>query len=34
MLGVPLLVNRPEIKEVAEKASKRLGTTVTPAQVM
>ncbi|KAL1989277.1 hypothetical protein VTN96DRAFT_39 [Rasamsonia emersonii] len=34
MLGVPLLVNRPEIKEVAEKASKRLGTTVTPAQVI
>ncbi|GJP95719.1 hypothetical protein CBS115989_8308 [Aspergillus niger] len=32
--GVPLLVTRPEVKEVAESASKRLGTTVTPAQVI
>ncbi|KAL4898159.1 NADP-dependent oxidoreductase domain-containing protein [Aspergillus ambiguus] len=34
MIGVPLLVTRPEVKEVAESASKRLGTEVTPAQVI
>ncbi|RAH69149.1 putative aldehyde reductase (AKR1) [Aspergillus aculeatinus CBS 121060] len=32
--GVPLLVTRPEVKEVAESASQRLGKTVTPAQVI
>jgi L-glyceraldehyde reductase len=32
--GIPLLVTRPEVKDVAEKAGKRLGKTVTPAQVM
>lgn len=34
MIGVPLLVTRPEVKEVAEEASKRTGQTVTPAQVI
>jgi len=34
MFGVPLLVTRPEVKEVAEEASKRTGKTVTPAQVI
>lgn len=34
MLGVPLLVTRPEVKEVAEKLSQKTGTKVTPAQVM
>ncbi|PYI11475.1 aldehyde reductase 1 [Aspergillus sclerotiicarbonarius CBS 121057] len=32
--GVPLLITRPEVQEVAESASKRLGTTVSPAQVV
>lgn len=34
MIGLPLLVTRPEVKEVAEEASKRTGATVTPAQVI
>lgn len=34
MLGVPLLVTHPQVKEVAEEASKRTGATVTPAQVI
>ncbi|RDW62066.1 D reductase [Coleophoma cylindrospora] len=34
MIGVPLLVNRPEVKEIAEKVSKRIGSTATPAQVI
>ncbi|RMJ25789.1 aldehyde reductase [Aspergillus sp. HF37] len=34
MVGMPLLVTRPEVKEVAEEASKRTGATVTPAQVI
>ena len=34
MIGMPLLVTRPEVKEVAEEASKRTGQTVTPAQVI
>ncbi|KAJ6164038.1 hypothetical protein N7470_002710 [Penicillium chermesinum] len=33
-VGVPLLITRPEIKEVAESAAKRLGTEVTPAHVI
>lgn len=32
--GVPLLFNRPEIKEVAESASKRLGKDVSGAHVI
>ncbi|KAH8702152.1 putative aldehyde reductase [Talaromyces proteolyticus] len=31
-VGVPLVITRPEVKEAAESASKRTGTTVTPAQ--
>lgn len=34
MLGVPLLITRPEVKEVAEAVSKRTGTEVTGAHVM
>lgn len=34
MVGMPLLVTRPEVKEVAEEASIRTGATVTPAQVI
>jgi L-glyceraldehyde reductase len=34
MIGEPLLITRPEVKEVAEEASKRLGKTVTPAHVI
>lgn len=34
VIGVPLLVTRPEVKEVAEAASQRTGKTVTPAQVI
>ncbi|KKK25497.1 putative aldehyde reductase (AKR1) [Aspergillus rambellii] len=34
MVGVPLLVTHPEIKAVAEEASQRIGTTVSPAQVI
>lgn len=33
-IGWPLIITRPEVKEVAETASKRTGTTVTPAQVL
>ncbi|OKL63662.1 D/L-glyceraldehyde reductase [Talaromyces atroroseus] len=33
-IGWPLIITRPEVKEVAESASKRTGTTVTPAQVL
>lgn len=33
-IGWPLIITRPEVKEVAENASKRTGTTVTPAQVL
>ncbi|KAA8650865.1 putative aldehyde reductase (AKR1) [Aspergillus tanneri] len=32
--GVPLLINRPEIKEVADSAAKRLGTPVSGAHVI
>lgn len=34
MLNVPLLITRPEIKEVAEAVSKRTGENVTPAHVI
>ncbi|GAD99583.1 aldehyde reductase (AKR1), putative [Paecilomyces variotii No. 5] len=34
MYNIPLLVTRPEVKEVAEKVSKRTGSEVTPAQVI
>lgn len=34
MVGMPLLVTRDEVKEVADTASKRTGATVTPAQVI
>ncbi|KAJ9191461.1 hypothetical protein DTO164E3_6428 [Paecilomyces variotii] len=34
MVNAPLLVTRPEVKEVAEKVSKRTGSEVTPAQVI
>ncbi|PMD48995.1 Aldo/keto reductase [Hyaloscypha variabilis F] len=34
MLDIPLLVTRPEIKDVAERLSKKTGSTVTPAQVL
>ncbi|KAL1974803.1 hypothetical protein VTN31DRAFT_5007 [Thermomyces dupontii] len=34
LVGAPLIITRPEIKEAAEKASKRTGKTVTPAQVV
>ena len=34
MFNVPLLVTKPEIKEVAEKLSKKTGSTVTAAQVL
>ncbi|KAB8238034.1 putative aldehyde reductase (AKR1) [Aspergillus alliaceus] len=34
MIGEPLLVTRPEVKEVADEVSKRLGKPVTPAQVI
>lgn len=33
-VGAPLIFTRPEVKEVAEEASKRLNTTVNPANVM
>ncbi|EED17946.1 aldehyde reductase (AKR1), putative [Talaromyces stipitatus ATCC 10500] len=33
-IGEPLIITRPEVKSVAEAASKRTGTTVTPAQVV
>lgn len=33
-IGWPLIITRPEVKSVAERASKRTGTTVTPAQVL
>lgn len=32
--GVPLAIERQEVKDVATSASKRLGTVVTPAQVV
>lgn len=34
MIGEPLLINRDEVKEVADSASKRLGKAVTPSQVI
>ncbi|KAL1991879.1 hypothetical protein VTN49DRAFT_5187 [Thermomyces lanuginosus] len=34
LVGAPLVITRPEVKEAAEKASQRLGKTVTPAQVV
>jgi L-glyceraldehyde reductase len=34
MLGIPLLITRPEVKEVAEAVAKRTGTDVTPAHVI
>lgn len=34
MIGEPLLITRDEVKEVANSASHRLGTTVTPSQVI
>lgn len=34
MLNIPLLITRPEVKEVAESAAKRTGQDVTPAHVM
>ncbi|KAF7586001.1 hypothetical protein BBP40_009724 [Aspergillus hancockii] len=34
MIGEPLLITRPEVKAVAEEASKRTGKTVTPAHVI
>ncbi|KAJ5554722.1 hypothetical protein N7535_007168 [Penicillium sp. DV-2018c] len=34
MLNIPLLITRPEVKEVAESVSKRTGETVSPAHVI
>ncbi|KAE8152651.1 NADP-dependent oxidoreductase domain-containing protein [Aspergillus avenaceus] len=34
MIGEPLLINRDEVKQVAEEAGKRLGKTVSPAHVI
>lgn len=34
MFNIPLLVAHPDVKAVAEEASKRTGKTVTPAQVI
>lgn len=34
MLDIPLLITRPEVKEVAESVSKRTGQVVSPAHVM
>ena len=34
MFNIPLLVTRPEIKAVAERLTKKTGSTVTPAQVL
>lgn len=34
MLNIPLLITRPEVKEVAESVAKRTGNTVTGAHVM
>lgn len=34
MLNIPLLITRPEVKEVAEAVAKRTGTEVSPAHVM
>jgi L-glyceraldehyde reductase len=34
MLNIPLLITRPEVKEVAESVSKRTGTEVTGAHVI
>lgn len=34
MLGLPLLITHPAVKEVAESVSKRAGTEVTGAHVM
>ncbi|KAJ5780089.1 hypothetical protein N7457_005249 [Penicillium paradoxum] len=34
MLNIPLLITRPEVKEVAEAVSKRTGQEVTPAHVI
>ncbi|KAJ6105127.1 hypothetical protein N7523_010201 [Penicillium sp. IBT 18751x] len=34
MLNIPLLITRPEVKEVAEAVAKRTGTEVTPAHVI
>jgi len=34
MLGIPLLITRPEVKEVAEAVAKLTGTEVTPAHVI
>jgi L-glyceraldehyde reductase len=34
MLNIPLLITRPEVKEVAEAVAKRTGQDVTPAHVI
>ncbi|KAJ6177662.1 hypothetical protein N7519_008123 [Penicillium mononematosum] len=34
MLGIPLLITRPEVKEVAESVAKRTGQEVSPAHVI
>lgn len=34
MLDIPLLITRPEVKEVAESVAKRTGQEVSPAHVM
>lgn len=34
VIGEPLLINRDEVKKVADSASQRLGKTVTPSQVI
>jgi hypothetical protein len=34
MLNIPLLITRPEVKEVAESVAKRTGQEVSPAHVM
>ena len=34
MFNIPLLVTRTEVKDVAERLSKKAGSTVTPAQVL
>jgi L-glyceraldehyde reductase len=34
MLNIPLLITRPEVKEVAEAVAKRTGQEVTPAHVI
>ena len=34
MFDIPLLVPRPEVKDVAERLTKKTGSAVTPAQVL